>query len=149
MRMADAGVLEVAGPLFRSNVRFSTLGDQLFVHSAFPTDQLDAVFFGPDTYRFARFIRHSLGSMRGHGTPARLRILDVGAGSGAGGIHAAAIAAQQFLPGITLTDINQRALRFCKINAALNDEHTVEIVESDLYTRINRQFDLIIANPPY
>src|SRR5438105_7016775 len=102
MRMADAGVLEVAGPLFRSNVRFSTLGDQLFVHSGFPTEQADAVFFGPDTYRFARFIRHSLGSMKRPGNLRRLRILDIGAGSGAGGIRAAAFAAQ-FLPVVTLT----------------------------------------------
>src|ERR1700712_4921951 len=38
----------------RSAVRFSTLGAQLYVHSAFPTDTADATFFGPDTYRFAR-----------------------------------------------------------------------------------------------
>jgi hypothetical protein len=56
-RMADAGVLDIAGPAFRSNVRFSTLGDQVFVHSSFPTEQADAVFFGPDTYRFVRLIR--------------------------------------------------------------------------------------------
>jgi methylase of polypeptide subunit release factors len=147
-RMAEAGVLEMAGTIFRSNVRFSTLGDQLFVHSAFPTEQADAVFFGPDTYRFARLIRHSLDSLKRHSTRDRLRILDIGAGSGAGGLHAAAVAAR-FLPKVVLTDVNRRALRFCKLNAALNGAHDVDIVESDLYASVDGYFDLIIANPPY
>jgi release factor glutamine methyltransferase len=33
----------------KSQVRFSTLDDCLFVHSAYLTVQSDAVFFGPDT----------------------------------------------------------------------------------------------------
>jgi hypothetical protein len=60
-RLADAGVLENVGALLRSTIRFSTLGQQLFVHSSFPTEQSDAVFFGPDTYRFARFMDSSSG----------------------------------------------------------------------------------------
>jgi SAM-dependent methyltransferase len=146
--MADGGVLDIAGPSFRSNVRFSTLGDQIFVHSSFPTEQPDAVFFGPDTYRFARLIRQSLGSMKQHGSRGRLRILDIGAGSGAGGLHAASLAVR-FLPIVTLTDINRRALRFCNLNAALNGVPNVKIVESDLYDSVDGCFDLILANPPY
>jgi methylase of polypeptide subunit release factors len=145
-RMADAGVLDIVGPAFRSNVRFSTLGDQIFVHSSFPTEQADAVFFGPDTYRFARLIRQSLGSMKR--ARGELRILDIGAGSGAGGLHAATLASR-FAPIVTLTDINQRALRFCKLNADLNGVPNVQVVESDLYSRVNGHFDLILANPPY
>jgi methylase of polypeptide subunit release factors len=145
-RMADAGVLDIAGPAFRSNVRFSTLGDQVFVHSSFPTEQADAVFFGPDTYRFARLIRQSLGSMKRKRGRGPLRILDIGAGSGAGGLHAASLVAG---PIVTLTDINRHALRFCKLNAALNGVHDVQIVESDLYARVDGYFDLILANPPY
>lgn len=60
-RLADAGVLEIVGAKFRSTVRFSTLGEQLFLHSSFPTEQSDAVFFGPDTYRFARLIGSTIG----------------------------------------------------------------------------------------
>ena len=145
MRVADAGELETSGPMFRSRVRFSTLGEQLFVHSAFPTEQADSVFFGPDTYRFARIVRRSLETMKCR--PA-LRILDVGAGSGAGGLHAAAVAAHAS-PAVTLTDINRRALRFSRINAALNGVSGVRIIESDLLAKIDGRFDLIISNPPY
>ena len=38
--------------LWRSRIRFATLGEDIFAHSAFPTDAADSVFFGPDTYRF-------------------------------------------------------------------------------------------------
>jgi methylase of polypeptide subunit release factors len=147
-RMADAGVLDIAGSAFRSSVRFSTLGDLVFLHSAFPTEQADAVFFGPDTYRFARLIRHSLGSMQRSAAPGRFRILDIGAGSGAGGLYAASLAAR-FLPSVALSDINPRALRFCKLNAALNSVRNVEIIESDLYANVDGLFDVILANPPF
>src|SRR5256885_4890320 len=146
MRLADAGELETSGPMFCSRVRFSALGEQLFVHSAFPTEQADSVFFGPDTYRFARMVRRSLETMKCR--PA-LRILDVGAGSGAGGLHAAAAVAAHASPAVTLTDINRRALRFSRINAALNDVNGVRIIESDLLAKVDGRFDLIISNPPY
>jgi methylase of polypeptide subunit release factors len=142
-RLADAGVLEIVGAMLRSTVRFSTLGQQLFIHSSFPTEQCDAVFFGPDTYRFARFISSKVFKL-----PERMRILDIGAGSGAGGLHAAAVAAQVH-PIVTLSDVNHRALRFCKINAALNAVRDVTIVKSDLFDSVEGLFDLIIANPPY
>ncbi|MEA2904967.1 MAG: hypothetical protein QOI12_2354 [Alphaproteobacteria bacterium] len=146
-RLAEAGTLELVGSAYRSSVRFSTLGDQLFAHSAFPTEQSDAVFFGPDTYRFARLIRQSLGTMKRRSREP-FRILDMGAGSGAGGLHAAALAAGM-RPTVTLADINQRALRFSRINAVLNEVQEVEIIESDLFANIEGRFDLIVANPPY
>src|SRR5690606_35040496 len=55
--MEQAGVLEACGSRWRSRVRLSSLDGQLFVHSAFPTEAADAVFFGPDTYRFASAIQ--------------------------------------------------------------------------------------------
>lgn len=142
-----AGVLLARGEWLTSSVRFSTLGAQLFVHSAYPTDQADAVFFGPDTYRFARTIGSTLGGMAVERN-RRLRILDVGAGTGAGGLHAAALA-RRVRPSVTMTDINRRALRYCRINAALNGIDDVRVVESDLFANISGSYDLIIANPPY
>ena len=140
-----AGALAIAGDKLRSNVRFSTLADQLFVHSAFPTEGADAVFFGPDTYRFARVIRQEASNLAAR---SGMRLLDLGAGSGAGGLHAA-ILLQGAEPHLTLTDINPSALRFSHINAVLNDVPNVQIVESDLYGNVTGPFDLIVSNPPY
>src|SRR6185436_1407168 len=54
---AAARIIESAANGTRSAVRFSTVDDLLFAHSAFPTSGADAVFFGPDTYRFARLLK--------------------------------------------------------------------------------------------
>jgi release factor glutamine methyltransferase len=147
-RLTDAGILQSEGSFLRAMVRFSTLDEQLFVHSSFPTEQPDAVFFGPDTYRFARFINPTLDTVKLRNSSQNIRILDVCAGSGAGGLHAAGRLAE-LRPNITLSDVNQRALDFCRINATFNAVPNVTIVESDLFERVGGPFDLIIANPPY
>jgi methylase of polypeptide subunit release factors len=141
--LAAAGELEKSGPALRSRVRFATLRDQFFVHSAYPTDEADAVFFGPDTYRFARLIRQALPPIR-----RPLRLLDIGAGTGAGGLHAASLRPNAF-SSIVLGDINTRALRFSRINALLNEIDNVDVIESNLFEKIGGSFDLIMANPPY
>src|SRR5205823_10433723 len=66
--LEHAGELAREHGLLRSRVRFSSLGRQLFVHSAFPTDAPDSVFFGPDTYRFARALRDALADFVAEGS---------------------------------------------------------------------------------
>ncbi|MCC6888190.1 MAG: class I SAM-dependent methyltransferase [Hyphomicrobiales bacterium] len=140
--MEAAGVLRDCGERLRSEVRFSTLGELMFVHSAFPTEAEDAVFFGPDTYRFVRLVKQVVCGGR-----APARIVDIGAGTGAGGLCTAAMVGSR--PQVTLTDINRKALRFCRINARLNGLDRVAVAESDLFDALSGSFDLIIANPPY
>lgn len=141
--LARAGELAKSGSMLQSRVRFSTLADQIFVHSSYPTEEPNSVFFGPDTYRFTRLIRQTLPQV-----PAPLRLLDIGAGSGAGGLHAASLRATA-LSSIVLSDINRRALRFSRVNALLNGIDNVDVVESNLFEDIGGHFDVIIANPPY
>lgn len=121
-------------------VRFSSCGQLLLVHSAYPTVDADAVFFGPDSYRFLRF----LDSWREKTAPRRA--VDIGAGSGA-----AALALAQRFPdtNVFATDINEKALRFCTINAALNGIDNVAAVQSDVLGAFGGSFDLVVANPPY
>ncbi|CAN5857097.1 class I SAM-dependent methyltransferase [soil metagenome] len=132
-----AAVLEVEGALLRSTVRFSTLGRDLFVHSAYPTLAAGAVFFGPDTYRFCDLVRaHVAGASRA---------VDVGCGSGAGGIVAADHAER-----VVLADVNRAALAFADVNATLAGvARKVETVESDVLAGVTGPIDLVIANPPY
>ena len=142
--LVAAGALLEDGKL-RSALRFSSLDGQLFAHSAFPTDRADAVFFGPDTYRFARTIRHAVSAL----TPTpNMSILDIGAGSGAGGIYLGKLL-KDVSPRVVLSDINGEALRLSRINAELNGIPNVRVVESNLYARIEGQFELIVSNPPY
>ena len=133
-------LFEEADGLLHSRVRVSRLGGRLFVHSAYPTDDKDAVFFGPDSYRFVDFIRAELTR-----APGARRLVDIGSGSGVGGIMAAAA-----LPGarITLLDVNASALRFASINAR-SAGIDAELVEGDGLGAVSGLVDLVVANPPY
>jgi precorrin-6B methylase 2 len=135
-----SGMLNIEGRLLRSMLRVSSLGDHLFLHSAYPTNDADAVFFGPDTYRFARFLAAEL-SRR---APAA-HLVDIGAGSGAGAIVAGTLS-----PGtrLTLTDTNPFALRLARVNAR-HAGLTVEIVQGSGIESVTGPFDLAIANPPF
>lgn len=140
MRRAD--VLEQDGALLRSRVRVSSLDGGLFVHSAYPTVAADAVFFGPDTYRFALAIRSALRDLR---TPVR-RAVDIGCGAGPGAILVAKALPQA---DVVMVDINDAALRYSAINAAAAGAPNATACRSDLLSNVNGAFDLILANPPY
>ncbi|GKS98004.1 class I SAM-dependent methyltransferase [Acidovorax sp. SUPP3434] len=143
----DGWLQSTATGLLQSNVRFSSLDGLLFAHSPFPTAQEDAVFFGPDTYRFASFIRHQL---RMQPLPRSPRIADMGCGAGPGGLVAArAWQAQPNGCEIVLADINPRALLHATANVAVAGYRNVQCVQSDLFSNVAGRFDLIVANPPY
>lgn len=131
--------------LLRSRVRFSSLHGHLHAHSAYPTTDEDAVFFGPDTVRFVDLLRAEL--ERAPLAPGG-RIVDMGCGAGPGGL-AAARCAQAASPHLVLADINPRALRFAAANAALADLDRVTYAQGDLFGAVDGEFALIAANPPY
>ena len=135
MRTADA-VEEKHGGL-QSRLRVASLGHRLFLHSSFPTRSADSVFFGPDTYRFTNFVLHEMREV-----PAPRWIVDMGAGSGAGGIVAAG---QSATARLSLVDVNPEAERLSRINA----DFAGVAAEITLGDRIPDGCDLVIANPPY
>ncbi|MFC3712664.1 methyltransferase [Sphingoaurantiacus capsulatus] len=134
-----ADMIEAAGPRQRSRCRVSTLHGRYFLHAAYPTDYRDAVFFGPDSYRFADFVRDNLGPCGG------ARIVDIGTGAGVGAIVAAGMCPQA---RVTMTDINPQALRFARINAAFAGVDA-EFAEGNGLSAVEGDIDVAIANPPY
>lgn len=139
--MQDADILRPFARGWQSVVRVSSLHDKLFLHSGFPTDAADAVFFGPDTYRFVNAMYGSLSSLPGKVQ----RCVDIGTGSGAGAILLA-----EALPyaEVTGVDINPQALSFAALNAQVNAIN-VHFQYSNLLHDLPGEFDLMIANPPY
>lgn len=137
-----AQVLVPRGELLGSAVRWSSLDDLLLVHSAFPTDASDAVFFGPDSYRFAQVIHQHLQ----HNPRPVEHAVDIGCGSGVGALLIARAAQHA---QVSAVDINPLALRYATINAALAGVSNVSVASSDVLDGISGTFDLIVANPPY
>ncbi len=141
--LTEAAILRrTDGGLWRSTVRVSSINGFLFLHSAFPTDDQDAVFLGPDSYRFADAIAAELAR---EGVAEGAHILDIGTGSGVG-----ALAASASCPGavVAMTDINPKAMAFALINAQVAGVHAQGVVASDL-SDLAGQFDFVMANPPY
>ena len=141
-----AGAVEpAAGDLFRSALRVATLDGRPFLHSAFPTIADDSVFFGPDTYRFLRFVEPALPDRAAH-------LVDLGCGSGAGGIIVAGLIEPE---RTTLLDINPAALRLAAANAAFAGVEVTTIegglsaLDGALDGAPDTGPDLIIANPPF
>lgn len=149
--MSQADLLINTNGFFQSKIRISSLNDDLFLHSRFPTDDEHAVFFGPDTYRFSRFIQHSLKVLQfesGFTPNGPLQLLDVGCGSGAGGIAAIRALQNQHQYLLTLNDLNPVALDYataCAQVAAVS----ATILPGDFFNVQHKQFDLILCNPPY
>jgi len=136
--VSAAGMLSRTEDGLRSRVRVSTVRGRLFLHSA-PASGAEAVFLGPDSYRFADLIAREAAGR------AVRSIVDIGTGAGVGGLIAS-----DLHPGadVLLSDINPAALRLAAANAA----HAGKIVSRVLapgLTGVTAPVDLIVANPPY
>jgi methylase of polypeptide subunit release factors len=140
--MQEAGILVEENGMVRSRVRVSSLAGELFFHSAFPTTEADAVFFGPDTYRFARAIAAGLRER----TAPIANAIDIGCGAGPGGILVTKHASSA---RVLMTDINDAALRLARVNAALAGAANAIARRSDILAEIDGTFDFIVSNPPY
>ena len=136
--LCRADALETVAGGYRSRIRVSSLGEDLFLHSAWPTEAADAVFFGPDSYRFADLIAAELGDCTG-------TLVDIGTGSGVG-----AIVAARRCPAarIVMTDINPAALAFAAINARAAGVAATGLLGSDL-SGIAGPIEVALANPPF
>jgi len=134
--LRPSGWLQQEDALWRSTVRFSSLGELLLVHSSYPTTNEHSVFFGPDTYRFCALLEQTVHDAE--------TVVDVGCGSGAGGLVLAARAQR-----VTLSDPNPRALRFSRINAELAGAKNVEVRLGSFLEAVTGPPDVIVANPPY
>ncbi|MFJ2689893.1 methyltransferase [Pseudomonas sp. NPDC087336] len=140
--LQQAHIVEKDGSLWRSTVRWSSLGHLLIAHSAFPTTQSDSVFFGPDSYRFAQLIEAYLQKCS---EPVR-RVVDIGCGAGIGAL---VVARARPEADVLAVDINPRALRLSAVNAELAQACNISAYHSDVLGSVEGLFDLIIANPPY
>jgi methylase of polypeptide subunit release factors len=140
--LARANAVSVMPGGNRSLVRVAKLQDDLFLHSGFPTAENDAVFFGPDSYRFANLIDRDLRDLP---LAVGARIVDIGTGSGVGAVVAARL---HPLARVAMTDINAKALRMAIINTKAADVKVDALLGPEL-AGLSGQVDVALANPPY
>ncbi len=72
-------------------------------------------------------------------------VLDLGTGCGIQALHA-----RRFARRVVATDISERALRYARFNAAVNDVDGIEFRLGSLYEPVaGETFDRIVTNPPF
>lgn len=140
-RLAQAAqMLESVGSgQVRSTRAVSRLGGLLHLHSM-PGTQDDAVFLGPDTYRFLRWVDDMLdvaGDVR--------TVCDIGTGSGAGALRLSSRFPQALVLGV---DLNPAALTLAQANAAAAGR-CVRFRTSDGLSEVGEPLDRVIMNPPF
>ena len=75
------------------------------------------------------------------------KILDLGCGYGVVGIYAAHFLGAE---NVIMADINPVAVEVAKKNTIFNNLQAIKIIQSDgLHNITDRDFDLILSNPPY
>jgi methylase of polypeptide subunit release factors len=136
--LTAAGGLRREEDRLYSRYRVSTLDGRLHLHSARASES-QAVFLGPDSYRFVRFVTDALGERPWN------RAVDLGAGAGAGAL---ALSARRGQGEVVAIDVNPAALRCLEANAA-HAGLPVTPVLGDGLAGTTGSFDLVIANPPY
>jgi SAM-dependent methyltransferase len=141
--MREANIIQQREGIRKSALRASTLDGKLYFHSAFPTREADAVFFGPDTYRYAQVLHAELAPL----AAAQVRrAIDIGCGAGPGALTLATLLPQA---EVWAVDINPKALALTAVNAELAGATNLRIAHSDLLSGVEGQFDLIASNPPF
>ncbi|MGI9353108.1 MAG: peptide chain release factor N(5)-glutamine methyltransferase [Rhizobiaceae bacterium] len=96
----------------------------------------------PDTETLIEVV---LGQMKNVGE--NVNILDIGTGSG---VIAVTLAAELPAARVVASDISPNALSTAAENANRHGvECRIEFILSDVYSKINGQFDFIVSNPPY
>lgn len=140
--LKDAQLLRIENGLWLSDIRVASLENDLFIHSAYPTTENDAVFFGPDTYLFYYHLKQYLTKKS-----RPQRSLEVCCGT-----SSVAICISKSVPiktEILTVDINPKALFYSKINIISNKVDNVYPQYSDLFSNLEGSFDVVFANPPY
>ena len=96
----------------------------------------DKVWLGADSIIFAKFIKKFLKNKYYN------KIIEVGSGTGI-----ITIVSSQFAKSCKAIDYNNRAVQYTKLNVEINGIKNIETKYSDLFSKVDDTFDLILANP--
>ncbi|KAF8314731.1 hypothetical protein DL93DRAFT_2198708 [Clavulina sp. PMI_390] len=141
--------------LFSLTVRISSLVPfgsypNYYVHSSWPTSSPDSVFFGPETYRFIRYLSEAARRV----SECHLAI-DVCSGAGAGAFQLA-----KSFPSATIfgLDINPKAVHIADVNRQhlfpdRSQSSPIQIAVSDgflgVLEHVRGRVDVTSINPPF
>lgn len=123
--------------LLRSKIRVIPFNGEYFISDSFDRTISDFVWIGIDSI----FLASKLKCLNNKGKWA----IDIGSGSG---IQAITLSNDSKVKVIAI-DINEKGLRYGKINAIINNKTNIHFVKSDMLSAIKGSMDTIVSNPPF
>jgi SAM-dependent methyltransferase len=139
-RLEEVGVLESFDGALRSTVTVTPFDGRYYLSDATRLQRHpEYVYVGRTTLALPEALLSGLGPTPRPGG----RLLDVGCGCGL-----PTLAVASLFDEVVGTDIVERALRYGRLNAAVNGVLNADFRHSDLYSQVEGTFDVIIANPP-
>ncbi len=119
------------------------IGETEFYGLTFKVNK-DVLIPRPETEELVNWV---LQNLKSSSTADKLKILDIGTGSGC---IAIALAKELSTYEVWALDISDKALSIAKENAKLNHVN-INFIQKDILKKIhlNTKFDIIISNPPY
>jgi len=123
--------------LLRSQVRIIPFNGKYFVSDPLDRTIPDFVWIGSDSFLLAARLKDL--NCRGK------LVIDIGSGSG---IQAITLATDLDTKIIAI-DINEKGLRYSKLNAIVNKKDNMYFIKSDMLSAIRGGIDTIISNPPF
>lgn len=142
-RALDSHFMREENGLLSAGFSFVPFGDYILLRDRYEMYQNNdvrnrryRVVLGADALPFTEFLRFYFAGRRFD------RALEVGSGSGI-----QMLVASEACDHCLAVDYNERAVRFTEINSALHGRHNIEARFSDLYSNVDGEFDVILANP--
>jgi len=123
--------------LLKSQVRIIPFNGEYFVCDPLDRRIPDFVWIGSDSILLAERLKRL-------NCDGKLAI-DIGSGSG---IQAIALSTGPNTRVIAI-DINEKGLRYAKLNAIINKKPNIRFVRSDMLSAIRGRIDTIVSNPPF
>jgi len=141
----NKNILSQKDEKFKFNISFVPydnyilLRDPYHVYNNFGFDPKkfdDKVWLGADSIIFAKFVKKFLKNKYYN------KIIEVGSGTGI-----IIITSSQFAKSCQAIDYNGRAVQYTKLNVEINRIKNIETRFSNLFSKVDDTFDLILANP--
>jgi precorrin-6B methylase 2 len=128
---------ERGNSLLRSQIRIIPFNGEYFISDPFDRAISDFVWIGKDSILLANRLKN----MASNGK----FVVDIGSGSGIQAI----ILSNNSDSKVIAVDINEKCLRYGKVNAIINRKTNVHFVKSDMLSAIKCRLDTIVSNPPF
>ena len=144
-RAINNNILSKKDEKFKFNISFVPYDNHILLRDPYqvydnfgfdPKKFKDKVWLGADSIIFAKFIKKFLKNKYYD------KIIEVGSGTGV-----ITIVSSQFAKSCKAIDYNNRAVQYTKLNVEINGIKNIETKYSDLFSKVDDTFDLILANP--